>query len=58
MAPIVHTSKALKQLFLNEFQETSLHLPLIVLMSKAMLQVVQWLVFAPLFLLLSGQVRL
>ena len=44
--------------FLNEFQEKWLHLPLIVLMSKAMLQVVQWLVFAPLFLLLSGQVRL
>ena len=44
--------------FLNEFQEKWLHLSLIVLMSKAMLQVVQWLVFAPLFLLLSGQVRL
>ena len=31
---------------------------LIVLMSKAMLQVVQWLGYALLFLVLSGQVRL
>ena len=31
---------------------------LILLMSKAMLQVVQWLGYALLFLVLSGQVRL
>ena len=61
VALIVYTYKAQKQLFLVNFMKRDyiwyiIHL--IVLMSKVVPLVVQWLVFTQLFLSLSGQVRL
>ena len=57
MALIVYTYKAQKQLFWWILGYV-ITFTLIVLMSKVVPQVVQWLVFTQLFLSLSGQVRL